>query len=104
MAAEADEPDDMNFVRKHAKEQAEEMGVNIRQAATRVFSNASGSYSSNVNLAIENSSWGEEEELQNMYTERKSFAFDADNPGMMSQSQDIFKVVLEDRGGDVPKS
>lgn len=43
MAAEADEPEDMNFVRKHAIKQAEEMGVNLRQAATRVFSNASGS-------------------------------------------------------------
>ncbi|MCM1983533.1 magnesium chelatase subunit H [Lyngbya confervoides] len=95
MAAEADEPDDLNFVRKHAKQQAEEMGVNLRQAATRVFSNASGSYSSNVNLAIENSSWGEEEELQNMYAERKSFAFDADNPGMMTQSQDLFKASLK---------
>lgn len=95
MAAEADEPDDMNFVRKHAKAQAAEMGINIRQAATRVFSNASGSYSSNVNLAIENSSWGEEAELQDMYTQRKSFAFDADNPGMMSQSQDIFKASLK---------
>ncbi len=95
MAAEADEPDDMNYVRKHARKQAQDMGVNIRQAATRVFSNASGSYSSNVNLAIENSAWGEEEELQNMYTERKSFAFDADNPGMMQQSQEIFKASLK---------
>ncbi|MEM9137359.1 MAG: cobaltochelatase subunit CobN, partial [Cyanobacteria bacterium P01_F01_bin.42] len=95
MAAEADEPDHMNFVRKHAKEQAKEMGVNIRQAATRVFSNASGSYSSNVNLAVENSSWGEEQELQNMYTERKSFAFDADNPGTMTHSEDIFKASLK---------
>jgi magnesium chelatase subunit H len=82
-------------VRKHAKAQAAEMGINIRQAATRVFSNASGSYSSNVNLAVENSSWGEEAELQDMYTQRKSFAFDADNPGMMSQSQDIFKASLK---------
>merc|ERR1712078_309275 len=45
LAAEADEPDEMNFVRKHAKEQAAEMNVSIRSAATRVFSNASGSYS-----------------------------------------------------------
>merc|ERR1711916_232284 len=55
LAAEQDEPPEMNFVRKHAIEQAEELGVSVRQAATRIFSNASGSYSSNVNLAVENS-------------------------------------------------
>lgn len=37
--------------------QAEERGVTMREAACRIFSNASGSYSSNVNLAVENSSW-----------------------------------------------
>jgi magnesium chelatase subunit H len=95
MAAEADEPLEMNFVRKHAIKQAEDLGVSVRQAATRVFSNASGSYSSNVNLAIENSTWDNEQELQDMYMSRKSFAFSADNPGMMEQSQDIFKSALK---------
>ena len=95
MAAEADEPLDMNFVRKHAMEQAEEMGINLRQAATRIFSNASGSYSSNVNLAVENSSWEEEAELQEMYLNRKSFAFDSDNPGMMSESRGVFESSLK---------
>lgn len=58
LAAEQDEPEEMNFVRKHAREQAEEMGVSLREAATRVFSNASGSYSTNVGLAVENSRCG----------------------------------------------
>merc|ERR1712157_658748 len=57
LAAEADEPDDMNYVRKHAKEQAKELGMSVREAATRVFSNAAGSYSANVGLAIENGGW-----------------------------------------------
>ena len=60
MAAEADEPLEQNFVRKHALEQAEKEGTSLRDAACRVFSNASGSYSSNVNLAVENSTWAEE--------------------------------------------
>lgn len=34
--------------------QAEELGVSVRDAATRVFSNAAGSYSANVGLTIEN--------------------------------------------------
>jgi magnesium chelatase subunit H len=95
MAAEANEPIEMNFVRKHAIEQAREMGLSIRQAATRIFSNASGSYSSNINLAVENSSWEEEKELQNMYLNRKGFAFDSDNPGMMKDNRQIFEASLK---------
>jgi magnesium chelatase subunit H len=95
MAAEADEPLEMNYVRKHALQQAEEMGINLRQAATRVFSNASGSYSSNINLAVENSTWENEAELQEMYLNRKSFAFSADNPGTMEESRKIFETSLK---------
>ncbi|PHM11614.1 magnesium chelatase subunit H [Nostoc sp. 'Peltigera malacea cyanobiont' DB3992] len=95
MAAEADEPLEMNFVRKHALQQAEEMGINLRQAATRVFSNASGSYSSNINLAVENSTWDSEAELQEMYLNRKSFSFNSDNPGMMDESRQIFESTLK---------
>jgi magnesium chelatase subunit H len=95
MAAEADEPLEMNFVRKHALEQAEEMGISVRQAATRIFSNASGSYSSNVNLAVENSSWEEEKELQEMYLKRKSFAFNSDNPGVMDDNRALFESSLK---------
>lgn len=50
----------------------------MRAAATRVFSNSSGSYSSNVNLAVENSSWSDESQLQEMYLKRKSYAFNSD--------------------------
>merc|ERR1711907_98843 len=60
LAAEADEPLEQNFVRKHSLERAEKEGTSIREASARVFSNASGSYSSNVNLAVENSTWEEE--------------------------------------------
>ena len=95
MAAEADEPLEMNFVRKHALEQAEQMGVDLRTAATRIFSNASGSYASNVNLAVENSSWEEESELQEMYLKRKSFAFNSDNPGVMDNSRELFEASLK---------
>jgi magnesium chelatase subunit H len=95
MAAEADEPIEMNFVRKHALAQAEELGINLRQAATRVFSNASGSYSSNINLAVENGTWETEQELQEMYLNRKSFAFSADNPGTMEQARQLFETSLK---------
>jgi magnesium chelatase subunit H len=95
MAAEADEPLEQNFVRKHALAQAAEMGIDLRQAATRIFSNASGSYAANVNLAVENSTWENEAELQEMYLRRKSFAFNSDNPGVMDNSRGLFEAALK---------
>ncbi|XP_024026565.1 LOW QUALITY PROTEIN: magnesium-chelatase subunit ChlH, chloroplastic [Morus notabilis] len=95
MVAELDEPAEMNYVRKHALEQAEALGIGVREAATRVFSNASGSYSSNVNLAVENSSWNDEKQLQDMYLSRKSFAFDCDAPGAgMTEKRKVFEMAL----------
>ena len=49
-AAQADEPLEMNFIRAHALDYAEKMGVDLETAALRVFSNAEGAYGSNVNL------------------------------------------------------
>ncbi|ONK55379.1 uncharacterized protein A4U43_UnF4150 [Asparagus officinalis] len=95
MVAELDEPEEQNYVRKHARQQAEELGVSMREAATRIFSNASGSYSSNVNLAVENSSWNDEKQLQDMYLSRKSFAFDSDAPGIgMTEKRKVFEMAL----------
>ena len=93
MAAEAEEPLEQNFVRKHSLEQAEKDGTSLRDAACRVFSNASGSYSSNVNLAVENSTWEEEGELQEMIFPR--LAFKADNPGEMNQKREVFESAMK---------
>ncbi|KAE9455957.1 hypothetical protein C3L33_12129, partial [Rhododendron williamsianum] len=95
MVAELDEPEEQNYVRKHAIEQAQALGIEVREAATRVFSNASGSYSSNINLAVENSSWNDEKQLQDMYLSRKSFAFDSDAPGVgMTEKRQVFEMAL----------
>jgi magnesium chelatase subunit H len=95
MAAEADEPLEMNFVRKHAMESAEELNISLRDAACRVFSNSAGSYSANVGLAIENGGWEDESQLQEQFLTRKGFAFNADKPGMMEQQADLFKAALK---------
>lgn len=94
MAAEADESPEVNFVRKHALEQAEELGVTVREAATRVFSNSSGSYSSNVSLAVENGGWEDEQQLRDMYMSRKGFAFNSDKPGVMEVKPELFRSSL----------
>jgi len=95
LAAEQDEPADMNFVRKHALEQAEELQCTLREAATRVFSNSAGSYSANVGLAIENGGWEDEKQLQDQFVSRKSFAFNADKPGILDKAEDVFRSSLK---------
>lgn len=95
MAAEADEPLDQNFVRAHAIAQAKEFGVSLRDAATRVFSNAAGSYSANVGLTLENGGWESEQQLQDQFINRKGFAFNADKPGQMDLQTDLFKSSLK---------
>lgn len=95
MAAEADEPSEQNFVRKHALEQAEELGISLRQAATRVFSNAAGSYSANVSLAVENGTNVDEAQLQEQFLTRKGFALSSDNPGTLTEASGLFKSALK---------
>lgn len=95
LAAEAEEPVEMNFVRANALEQAEEFGISIRDAATRVFSNAAGSYSANVGLTLENGGWDDEKQLQDQFLNRKGFAFNSDKPGEMTMSTDIFRASLK---------
>merc|ERR1712216_838129 len=71
------------------------MQVSVLEAATRVFSNAAGSYSANVGLAIENGGWEGEQQLQEQFLSRKGFAFNADKPGVLDASEDIFKSSLK---------
>ncbi len=77
-AAAADEPAEFNFVRKHALQQAEELGVSVEEAATRIFSNAPGSYGANVNHLVESGTWDEEEQLGEAFMSRKSFTLGKD--------------------------
>lgn len=75
LAAAADEPIEQNFIRKHALAYQATQGCDLETAALRVFSNADGAYGSNVNNLIESGRWGDESELAETYTRRKSFAY-----------------------------
>ena len=75
LAAQADEPVAMNFVRKHALAYQAEHGGDIETAALRVFGNAEGAYGANVNLLIDNARWDDEDELAETYSRRKGFAY-----------------------------
>jgi len=76
MAAEADEPEELNFVRKHVRAQAAEMGVSTEEAAMRVFSNAPGTYGANVNNMVESGTWDDDTQLSELFMSRKGFAMD----------------------------
>lgn len=75
LAASADEPSDLNPVRRHALAYSHEHGVDLETAALRVFSNADGAYGANVNQLIDSGMWEQEDELADAYQKRKCFAF-----------------------------
>ena len=76
LAASADEPEEANFVRKHALAYQAAHGVDLETASLRVFSNAEGAYGSNVGLLIDSSAWSGEDEICDTYQNRKCFAYD----------------------------
>ncbi|NTV06499.1 MAG: magnesium chelatase subunit H [Chlorobiaceae bacterium] len=74
MAAAADEPDEMNFLRKHVRQEMLERACTFEEASNRVYSNEPGSYGANVNHLVESSSWEEDNQLAEAFVSRKSFA------------------------------
>ncbi len=77
-AAQADEPEAMNFIRKHAMAFMAKHGGSIEDAALRIFGNADGTYGANVNQIVDNGGWQDEDELAEAYLKRKGFAYGAD--------------------------
>ena len=75
LAAEADEPLELNFIRKHALEFQASHGCDLETAALRVFGNADGAYGANVNHLIDNGRWSDGDELAELYSRRKGFAY-----------------------------
>ncbi len=74
MAAAADEPEEMNFIRKHVQQEILERNCSFEEASNRVYSNAPGSYGANVNHLVESSTWEEDNQLAEAFVSRKSFA------------------------------
>jgi magnesium chelatase subunit H len=95
LAATADEPIEMNFVRKHALDHQRERGCDMETAALRVFSNADGAYGANVNQMIDSGCWTEEDELADAYQARKCFAYGRTGKPVCQSAmlQDILKRV-----------
>jgi magnesium chelatase subunit H len=75
LAASADEPPELNFVRKHTLQYQQEQNCDLETAALRVFGNADGAYGANVGTLIDSGQWDNEEEIAETYTRRKCFAY-----------------------------
>ena len=78
LAASADEAPEQNFVRKHALAYMAEHGCDLATASLRVFGNAEGAYGAHVGGLIDSSGWDDEDELAEIYTRRKGFAYGCD--------------------------
>jgi magnesium chelatase subunit H len=75
LAAQADEPVEMNFIRKHVLDHIATHGCSIEEAALRVFGNADGTYGSHVNSLVAEGAWNDEDELAEAFVKRKGYAY-----------------------------
>ena len=77
-AADADEPEDENFIRKHALAlQAQ----GVENASARLFSNPAGDFGSLVNDRVVDGNWESGEELGNTWQGRNVFSFGREDKG-----------------------
>ena len=94
LAATADEPGHRNYLRRNALAYARAHGCDVETAALRVFSNADGTYGSNVNSLVTSSRWQNEDELADVYMARKSFAYS--RTGDISSQRGLLSSALSD--------
>ncbi|MFL6256048.1 MAG: cobaltochelatase subunit CobN [Pyrinomonadaceae bacterium] len=73
--AELDEPDESNPVRANVRARVAEGGCTFEEAQLRVFSNAPGSYGTNVNFMVMDSQWETADALGDLFVTRKCFAY-----------------------------
>ncbi|NJC05541.1 magnesium chelatase subunit H [Sphingomonas kaistensis] len=75
LAAIADEPADLNFVRANSLAHMATHACDLETAALRVFSNAEGAYGANVNQLVDGGAWADPDELAEVFERRKGFAY-----------------------------
>jgi magnesium chelatase subunit H len=90
LAASADEPPEMNFLRRNALAYQQAHDCDLETAALRVFSNSDGTYGANVNFLLDNGRWDDGDELAETYSSRKCYAYGRDGQPVKH------KALLED--------
>ncbi|HVF41897.1 MAG TPA: cobaltochelatase subunit CobN [Pyrinomonadaceae bacterium] len=79
--AALDEPAGLNPLRANVSAQVEHEGCSYEEASLRVFSNAPGSYGTNVNFMVMDSRWEHADALGDLFVTRKCFAYGRDREG-----------------------
>ena len=74
LVAMLDEPPEKNFIRKHHLD-LQAKGFKADESLYRVFSNASGSYGTNVDYMVMSNNWKEQRDLADIFSKRKGFSF-----------------------------
>ena len=90
-AAKADEPEEMNFIKKHVNE-AMAGGAEFDSATSRQFTQSPGSYGTYVDDMIEDSAWESEEDLDDLFIRRNSSAYGGGRKG--EKETEILKNLL----------
>ena len=83
MVAFLDEPEEMNFVKKHALERLKELETEgkdtklspERLATLRIFTTQPGTYDYGVNTAVAASAWETDEDLASIFTKFCGYAY-----------------------------
>ncbi|MEI8187184.1 MAG: magnesium chelatase subunit H [Chlorobiaceae bacterium] len=79
-AAKADEPIEMNYVKKHVEE-ALASGMEFDSATARQFTQAPGAYGTYVDDMIEDSAWESENDLDDLFIRRNCSAYGGGRKG-----------------------
>ena len=92
-AAAADEPEELNFIRKHSLAlQAQ----GVENPSARLFSNPSGEFGSLVNDRITDSSWETGDELGDTWKSRNSFSYGRSEKG--AARPEVLETLLKSTG------
>lgn len=96
--ASLDEPEEMNFIRKHALDKIREENNTDddpsawRRATYRVFSSKPGTYMPGVNLAVYASAWKDEADLADIFVYWNGYAYGKNVFGQESQRELIHSL------------
>ncbi len=80
-AAQAEEPEELNFVRKHVRE-AQATGLSFEEATARIFTQAAGTHGTLVDDMVTDGAWEQADELDGVFMRRNAYAFGGDRNGV----------------------
>ncbi|MFA7036544.1 MAG: cobaltochelatase subunit CobN [Methanosarcina sp.] len=84
--ASLDEPEEMNYPKKHSLRMIEE-GADARGSTLRIFSSKPGTYSAGVQLAVYASAWKDEKDLADIFLYWNGYAYGKDVKGEEAHAQ-----------------